>query len=464
MPNEGAKSPQRHSEADHGMHFVDLFAGLGGFHVALKRLGHECVFACEIEPHLKSLYKENFGLDAQGDVLDVDLADVPEHDILCAGFPCQPFSKAGSQKGRRCRRNGTLFDSVVEILDARKPEYLILENVPNLMRHDKERTWKLMEGRLKSLGYDVAAERLSPHQFGIPQVRDRVYIVGSRSGLDHFDWPTPQPKLETCIYDALEKNPPDARPLPQQIIDCLNVWQKFIDQYPRDQHLPTFPIWSMEFGATYPYTEKTPFSAGTRVLCRYKGSFGDDLGSLPPEKRMLALPSHARREDDRFPDWKIEFIRQNRAIYTNNRHWIDNWLPEIRRFPSSLQKLEWNCKGGERDIWKYVIQIRASGVRVKRPTSSPSLIAMTTTQVPIIARERRFMTPRECARLQSLDELKTLPKANTVAFKALGNAINADVAEKVASALIRQGAAAPASFRLDGSVSHPRRRQRAASM
>jgi DNA (cytosine-5)-methyltransferase 1 len=435
------------------MRFVDLFAGLGGFHVALRRLGYECAFACEVEPHLKSLYKDNFGLEASGDILDVDIADIPEHDILCAGFPCQPFSKAGSQKGRSCRRNGTLFDSVVEILEARTPEYLILENVPNLIHHNKQRTWQGMRKTLEAIGYEVDDHRLSPHQFGIPQVRDRLYIVGCRSGLDHFDWPTPPPKSETCIYDALEKNPADARPLPPQIIDCLNVWQRFVELYPKDQHLPTFPIWSMEFGATYPYREKTPFKAGTRSLCRYKGSFGTDLGGLPPDKRMLALPSHARREDDLFPEWKVEFIRQNRELYANNRTWIDCWLPEIRRFPSSFQKLEWNCKGGHRDIWQYVIQIRASGVRVKRPTSSPSLIAMTTTQVPIIARERRFMTPRECAKLQSLNELKHLPSASTIAFKALGNAINADIVEKIAHALIPQGDVAPGKFRLSGSPS-----------
>ena len=94
------------------MRFVDLFAGLGGFHVALRRLGHECVFACEIEPDLKSLYEKNFGIEAAGDIREAAIADIPDHDILCAGFPCQPFSKAGRQKGRRCRRFGTLFDNV----------------------------------------------------------------------------------------------------------------------------------------------------------------------------------------------------------------------------------------------------------------------------------------------------------------------------------------------------------------
>ena len=121
--------------------------------------------------------------------------------------------------------------------------------------------------------------------------------------------------------------------------------------------------------------------------------------------------------------------------YASNKSWIDAWLPEILRFPPSLQKLEWNHKGGVRDIWKYVIQFRASGVRVKRPSSSPSLVAMTTTQVPIIAWEKRYMTPRECASVQCLGELKHLPEASTKSFKALGNAVNATVVQLIAQAL-----------------------------
>ncbi len=108
----------------------------------------------------------------------------------------------------------------------------------------------------------------------------------------------------------------------------------------------------------------------------------------------------------------------------------------IQDFPSSLQKFEWNCKGEVRDIWKYVIQFRASGVRVKRPTTAPSLVAMTTTQVPIIGWERRYMTPRECSRLQSMEALKHLPQAETSVCKALGNAVNVKVVKAVAKALI----------------------------
>ena len=111
-------------------------------------------------------------------------------------------------------------------------------------------------------------------------------------------------------------------------------------------------------------------------------------------------------------------------------------MPRILKFPSSLQKLEWNVQGGEHDIWKYVLQFRASGVRIKRRTTAPSLIAMTDTQVPIIGWEKRYMTPRECARLQSMDSLKELPSSPTQAFQALGNAVNTTVVERVARALL----------------------------
>ena len=162
-------------------------------------------------------------------------------------------------------------------------------------------------------------------------------------------------------------------------------------------------------------------------LRKSKGCFGKTLNTRYRHDILERVPSYARGKDLVFPDWKQKFIKQNRALYRKHRNWISPWLPKIKRFPPSLQKFEWNCKGEERNIWKHVIQFRASGVRVKRPTTSPSLVAMTTTQVPIIAWEKRYMTIRECARLQSMDDLKILP-SGTAAMAALGNAVNVKVA------------------------------------
>lgn len=427
--------------------FVDLFAGLGGFHVALQKLGGTCVFAVEWQGHLQDLYEENFGLRPRGDIRDVQPSSVPAHDILCAGFPCQPFSKAGEQLGFECTRQGDLFFNVAAIIEEKSPRYFILENVPNLLQHDGGKTFERIKSILIGLGYSLDARRLSPHQFGIPQIRERLYIVGSREGLNGFEWPVPT-KKPTSIRTVLGHQPADAKNLSAQVERCLIVWDDFLKRSPESVAFPSFPIWSMEFGADYPYEDGTPYqvlsSKGTRGLAKYKGSHGIPLSQLAPEARWDALPSHARTEQFAFPTWKRRFIRQNREFYAANRKWIDPWLSKILPFPSSLQKFEWNAQGGERDIWRYIIQFRASGVRVKRPTTAPSLIAMTDTQVPIIGWERRYMTPRECAGLQSLDDL-TLPANRSKAFAALGNAVNADVVGSIAASLfaIQNGVLSP---------------------
>ena len=424
--------------------FVDLFAGLGGFHLALDRLGGQCVFAAEWKEHLRDLYEENFGLRPEGDITLVNPQDIPDHDVLTAGFPCQPFSKAGEQLGFECTEQGNLFFNVAAILKQKKPTYFILENVPNLLKYDEGRTWHEIQKVLREeLGYHIRAERFSPHHFGIPQIRERLYIVGSRLPLDRFEWPETS-DAETNIGTVLDDNPPNAKTLSAQVRECLEVWDEFLKALPASVELPSFPLWSMEWGATYPYEETTPYDLqeqfGYDGLKGFKGSHGVKIGYLKTfEERWAALPSHARTHQVRFPKWKQDFIRQNRQFYEHNKAWIDPWLPKILKFPSSLQKFEWNIKGGERNIWDYVIQFRASGVRVKRRTTAPSLIAMTDTQIPIIGWQKRYMTPHECARLQSLDGLKKLPNSPTKAFAALGNAVNSDVVEMVAKALLRQG-------------------------
>lgn len=431
--------------------FIDLFAGLGGFHVALRELGGEGVFAAEWEPTLNALYRRNFQLDPWTDVNDLSTPaiiahEVPDHDVLTAGFPCQPFSKAGEQLGFEHTLQGQLFFKVFDILSEKRPTRFILENVPNILRHRGGRTVDTIVKKLEELGYTVAIHRFSPHEFGIPQIRERAYFVGSLDGLSEFKWPDTH-QGTTDITSVLRVGIEPVRAIAPQTLKAIDMWDDFLRRSPADIKLPSFPIWSMEFRATYPYQEATPPALrdeqGARGLSPYSGSFGFELKDLDVDEQYKLIPSYSRRDGDyKFPGWKQNFIRQNREFYFENRAWLDPWLEKWQpwKLLSSLQKFEWNVQGGVRRIDKYVLQVRASGIRVKRTSTAPSLIAMTRTQVPILGAEiagrRRYMTPEECAELQSLGGIM-LPESDLHAYKALGNAVNARVVRAIAEPLLQ---------------------------
>lgn len=403
--------------------FIDLFAGVGGFHLAMEELGGECVFASEIDQDARAVYEDNFKVEVAGDIRPLTeegaaKAAVPAHDVLCAGFPCQPFSKSGHQRGIGETR-GTLFFNILQILEAHQPRFAILENVRNLAGPRQRGTWDTIIRNLRLLGYRVADEPavfsphlLPPERGGRPQVRDRVFILAELVGNgapesvlrgdvlvapESVDGWTPDSwRIEDYLDDESVILQVEKYALRPDEVRWIEAWNDFAQSIDDDQ-LPGFPIWADAFTPAPIYDRTTP-------------------------------------------EWKRLFLIKNSAFYMEHRRTIDRWRKrhDVESFPPSRRKFEWQARkwqpaAVERNLWDLVMHLRPSGLRVKPPTYLPALVAIT--QTSIIGSRRRRITAREAARLQGFPDEFRLHKDDAAAYKQFGNAVNVGAVTHVARSL-----------------------------
>jgi DNA (cytosine-5)-methyltransferase 1 len=383
------------------LRFIDLFAGIGGFHQALTKLGHKCVFASEINKFAAEVYKNNFGIDPLSDITKIHVEDIEKHDVLCAGFPCQAFSNAGHKKGFEDVR-GTLFFDIKRILEHHKPKYLILENVKHLVKHDGGNTWNVIKINLESLGYAITKEPLilSPHQFGIPQNRPRVYILGVlreklKEKTDFIDINIDHKKIskKIDIYTVLDQKHIDPKykisKYEEKVIDAWEEFRKNVNK-----KVYGFPVWVDEF---------------------------NNENSI-----------------NHLPIWKQDYIKKIRKLYLENKTFIDKWMIKwgVADFKLRDRKFEWQAGESVDNCWETSIQLRQSGIRFKKPDFYPALVAMV--QTPIIGRYKRRLTPKEASILQSYPKSFKIDSNDQRAYKQLGNSVNVKVLYFIADELLRK--------------------------
>lgn len=375
--------------------FIDLFCGIGGFHQAMSGLGGTCLYACDIDADCRKTYEKNYGLKPDGDITKVKAEDIPPHDVLCAGFPCQAFSKAGNRLGFNDKTKGTLFFDIMRIIEHHHPKYALLENVRNLASHDHGNTWKVIHDSLYDAGYNVIDEPVifSPHYIGVPQHRERVFImcvrkdIGSLPPFYFNNKELPLCNIDDILLDDDEIEDLNRYKLREDQIEWIDLWNEFIQNIKCDK-LPGFPIWA------------------------------DSLCSLED--------NHMVKDWDNLPKWMQNFITKNNELWKNNKEFIADWLPRAQQnknFFGSKAKFEWQA--GETktpNVWNHIMQIRPSGLRVKPGTYFPALVAIT--QTSIVGKRKRFLTPRECARLQSFPDSFQYDEKNAQAYKQFGNSIN----------------------------------------
>ena len=406
--------------------FVDLFAGIGGFHAALGALGGECVYASEWDKDAARIYERNWNLKPDGDITlaaNDEVMDVPEHDVLVGGFPCQPFSKSGKQMGMEETR-GTLFWNIAKIIEVHKPSLVLLENVQNIVGPRHLHEWEVIIKTLRDLGYRVSEDPMvvSPHLIkpefgGRPQVRNRVFIAATLipKGMPNFKGNVEIPNLEPVMegWDPLNWNLEKDLPLDkikatkekkkvslsETEIRWIEAWNEFVlimRERLKGEKLPGFPIWA---------------DAWVHI---------DDL----------KIPKGT-------PDWKKTFLEKNSQFYTDHRVVLNKWLKKwnnLEDFPPSRRKFEWQAQDAK-SLWETIMHFRPSGIRAKKSTYVPAMVAIT--QTSIIGRQKRRISTREGARLQGLpDWYDFVDQNDSLTYKQLGNGVNVGAVYNVLKAQV----------------------------
>lgn len=254
--------------------FADMFCGIGGFHVAAAELGMQCVFACDIDAEARRAYRENFGVEPLGDITSIPPETIPDHDILMAGFPCQPFSIIGTMQGFDDVR-GTLFFNLAEVIEAKKPTALLLENVRQLSTHNKGRTLRRIIEVLTELGYRTDWKVQNALDFGLPQKRERTFIVGFRDHSVAFDWPRPfgdPPSLEIVLESDV----------PEKYFASERIRRKRQEKHQSPYDLS---IWHENKGGN---VSSHPFSCALRAGASYNYLLVNGVRRLTP-REMLRL-------------------------------------------------------------------------------------------------------------------------------------------------------------------------------
>lgn len=423
--------------------YIDLFAGIGGFHAALSALGGRCVYVSEIDERATAVYRRNWGADVvqldpdvpaiRGDInLDAPQRDaesgrrdgavrVPAHDVLAAGFPCQAFSKSGQQLGVLDRTRGTLFFNIVRILQERRPKVVFLENVRNLAGPKHRDTWDTIIKSLEEIGYEVAAAPMvvSPHLIqpkdgGTPQIRDRVFILGIYRG-EHR-----KPARETNVTIKRE-----------DLVDGAPSWSLATTEIP---WLGNKPILQGPSEIAHPERyaltadEIRWIDAWDSFVVRMRGANVAIPGHPIWTEYFVTEAELNRGIVDAMPGWKQDFIWKNVRFYEKNRGTILAWqadqsMADFASFPPSRRKFEWQAQDAG-TLWECIMHLRPSGIRAKRATYVPALVAIT--QTSIIGPLRRRLTPIEAARLQGLpDTFDFGAQPGTETYKQLGNGVAA---------------------------------------